>query len=652
MNTTTIASWLLTYLLHSTVLLSVAFVISRLLGEKHLALQETLLRAALVGGLITASLQVGLRVEPTVGVFHIIGVDQGNAVTTDIPGSTGPSAAAHDTTTVATPVFTGILENLKSAWPVLLLLLWGAGMLLSLCKLGRSVLDLRRLLTTRHFHPADRLFNRLARIMGLRRPVLLSTSRAIAMPFATGIRNPEVCCPERVNDLALEHQEGLYAHELAHLARRDPSWQLIYRLGEAVLCLQPLNRAVRSRLEEVAEHLTDDRAVACTGDHLGLARCLVVMAHWGTGPQPGLPAAAFASGPRLDRRIGRLLERRSTSRAESIWVVPLAGCFLIACALTLPAVGSLPANAGTIFDVSGPQPTMAACDADETPAPSATPEHHPQVPNPPALNRAATQTSKAPELPAVPVVPEPSPALPHPVALSAPVTAPAPSGALPCPAAAPAPVEAPVREAVPLTEAPSTPEAAPAPPAEVPSASADKPPAPPAPETDTPSQGERSREEERSRRREAEGERATAEARAREQARRFAEEARAIAAEAREFARESADERALAVAERERTREETRELVEKARSEARALSRMASEQAREQAERAREVARETADRARVSTADRDEARSRAEAQRAAQRAQIREMAERARRLAQEAEAERRAAEERQHTVDE
>jgi len=639
MSTPTIASWLLTYLLHSTLFLGLAIVTSRLLGEKHLALQETLLRAALIGGILTASLQVGLGIRPAVGVFHVAGVDglQGvvhstldQAVTT----TQGTTAPAGPSETVL-----GSLKHLEGSWAVSLLSIWGVGMLVSVLKLGRSALDLRRLLTTRRLRPADRLFARLTRLMGFRRSVLLSTSRAIAMPFATGIRRPEVCCPERVDDLAIEHQEGLYAHELAHLARRDPSWQMLYRLGEALLCLQPLNRIVRRRLEEIAEHLTDDRAVACTGDRLGLARCLVVMAHWGVGSEPGLPAAAFASGPRLDRRIGRLLERRPTSSSQSIWALPIAACLLMASALTFPVVGSRPANADTISDVPNSTSAKTWSDADEAPAKRPTlPQVAPQ-PRLPAPGKPAVK------LPAAPVAPEPLVAPTPSEAAPAPVVAPAPSVALPLPAVAPFPVVAPEQETAPVAEAPTAPQAAPAPPVSAQPSSPEEPPVPPAPEESATSQSERLREEARSQQLRAQRERAEAEARARQYERSVEKASRAIAAEAREASREAAEDRERIVVERREIREQVRVLVERARSEARALSTLASEQAREQAERSRELARETAELARLSEADRAEVRRRVAAQRAAQRDQARESAERARRLAEEAEAERKAAKE-------
>jgi hypothetical protein len=589
---------------------------------------------------------VGLGFKPAVGVLSVDSVDRLQAVATSVLEPAAASVQGDNTPALSSNTAAGAIKSHQGSWAAWLLSIWGAGMLLSLVKLGRSAFDLRRLLATRRLRPADRLFARLTRVMGFRRSVLLSTSRAIAMPFATGIRRPEVCCPERIGDLAIEHQEGLYAHELAHLARRDPSWQVLYRLGEALLCLQPLNRMVRRRLEEIAEHLTDDRAVACTGDRLGLARCLVVMAHWGIGPEPGLPAAAFAAGPRLDRRIGRLLERRPVSSSEGIWAAPLATCLLIASALTFPVVGSLAANADTISDVPSSPSAKTWSDADQAPAKPPTPPQVAPLPRLPVSQSQPAPENTTPKPPAVPLVSEPSTALPHPAAAPAPVAAAAALLPVSHVAAESAPALAPMSQTAPVAEAPPAPEAVPAPPVITQPSSPEKPPIPPDQEENATSQSERSREEARSRQREAQRERAEAEARARQRERLLEAESQAIAAEARQKAREAAEDREQIVVERQRTREQVRVLVEKARSEARAISSLASEQAREQAERTRELAREAAESARISDANREELRRRVEAQRAAQRDQFRELAERARRLAEQAEAESNAAKER------
>ena len=623
MTTTAVASWLLTYLIHSTILLTGAWLVSRWLGDHRLALQEVLLRAALVGGVLTASLQVGLGVEPLAGAFSFAAAEASVAVVPFTGVQTG-----FDASTLAPTVTTAGHSAGGFSWTNALLMLWGVGSLLALVGLCQSHIDLRRLMRTRRFRPAGRLIERLAAAMGLRRKVRLSTSQAIAVPFATGIKQPEICCPERVGELAVEHQTGLFAHELAHLARRDPAWQLLYRLGEALLILQPMNRLVRRRLEEIAEHLTDERAVACTGDRVGLARCLVVVAHWGVSSRMGVPAAAFAAGPRLDRRVRRLIAGSADHLRLTPWAAPLAIAALIGAVLVLPVVASAPAHAEPTAAGAETVKVKTWSDADDAP-------------------------SKAP----------PAPAPPAPPAAPVPVTAPAPD-----PPSAPAAAPAPARESEPAT-APA-PAVAPVPPVDA------TPPTPPAaPETPaTPEELTEKQEaqetdrRERERQRTEEGERAAREARVRAEMR---AEARALDYEkrAQEFAERSA-ELAARVAEREQLTAEQREelmkrfLEMRAAAEDRALEAQVraeawtetrtleyEERAREMADRATEIAAMVAEREQLTDEQREELTRRVAEMRAAAEARARERsrtaeerareaAERARRIAERAEDER------------
>ncbi len=561
MNPIAVASWLLTYLIHSTVLLAGAWLASRWLGDRSLTLQEILLRTALVGGVLTASLQVGFGIEPLAGAYEV-----------DPTRKTEANAAMIEVEDDF--VATGVVPNAVSAdpaaaegfWDTTLLILWGIGSLAALIGLGRSHVDLRRLLRTRRFRPTGRLIERLAAAMGLRRKVRLSTSQAVAVPFATGIRQPEICCPERVGDLAVEHQTGLFAHELAHLARRDPVWQLFYRLGEAMFILQPLNRLVRGRLEEIAEHLTDERAVACTGDRVGLARCLVVVAHWGVSSPIGAPASALAAGPRLDRRVRNLILGSSDRLRISPWAAPLAIAAVIGAVSVLPVVVPAPAHAESSASGSEPVKVTTWSDADEAP---------PVVPAAPAAH--------APE------------AIPAPVTAPAPEAAPAPVTAR-VPEVAPAPVAPSSVEPPPEAEAAPVPAAAPVAPAdETPATppSAPEPPAPPQEASEKQEQGETDR---RSRERERVEERVRAALKARERAEERAA-ARALVYEerVREFAARAAELEARA-AERGQLTEEQREEFRKqiagmrAMAEARARERATEERAREAAERARYLA--------------------------------------------------------------
>ena len=66
-------AWMLTYAVHSTLLLAAAWGLGRLLGDRRLALQETVWKLALVGGIATATLQLGLGIEPLAGSWSLPG---------------------------------------------------------------------------------------------------------------------------------------------------------------------------------------------------------------------------------------------------------------------------------------------------------------------------------------------------------------------------------------------------------------------------------------------------------------------------------------------------------------------------------------------------------------------------------------------------
>jgi beta-lactamase regulating signal transducer with metallopeptidase domain len=449
MTTTTIAAWLLTYLIHSTVILGAAFVVARVLGGRHLAIQEKLLRTALVAGIVTATLQLGLGIDPVGGAFSLEPTSQ-------------PAAAVivNDLTMVADEIPVAASTRAERdggpAWAAPLVVFWIAASMIALVSILRSFLDLRRLLDTRCFQPAGRLVETLAAAMGLRRTVKVSTSKAIAVPFATGIRQPEICCPERVHDLAVEHKRGLFAHELAHLARRDPAWQLVYRIAEALLVLQPLNRLVRRRLEEIAEHLTDERAAASTGDRLGLARCLVVVAHWGHAGSIGLPATALASGPRLDRRVRRLISGNTDRQVNSRLTLAVGIALFVGSVLLLPAVVPSPAHAdSTATSVTDTRTWSTADDRPDDAAPSAEP-----LPESPAAEEPPTLPSPA----NAPAAPEAAPAAPTPGEAPAPKSPPtAPASAKPAPRVPPVPSVAPMPSVAPLPAVEPVPDIAPAP---------------------------------------------------------------------------------------------------------------------------------------------------------------------------------------------
>lgn len=85
-----------------------------------------------------------------------------------------------------------------------------------------------------------------------RERVRLTSSSTISSPVALGAG--EIRVPDAVlTDPDAEQQRGLLAHELAHLARRDPLWLDAASLLERVFFFQPLNRLARREFQQVAE---------------------------------------------------------------------------------------------------------------------------------------------------------------------------------------------------------------------------------------------------------------------------------------------------------------------------------------------------------------------------------------------------------------
>lgn len=391
----TAVALLATYLVHSTVLLGGAAVLGRWVARTE-AWRETLWKAALVGAVATASLSTLLPwwpgaklalslelyrggpaapVEPIVVEVERGGARAGDAARAGSPANDGGPAADESTPVAAAdpdrqertaagsageaalagapavaggdegpgapaaegPVRVRLAGMLAGGWAVVALLL--------LARLGlRHALLLRALRGRRVVRDgaAARMLAELRRSAGVWVPVRLTASPAIASPLVLGRR--EICVPERfVTELGPEEQRAALAHELAHLARRDPAWQLAALVLERVFFFQPLQRVARQRLREAAEYLADGWAVRHGGGRLTLARCLVEVAGWVSPagePQLAGTVAMAEGGSPLMSRVHRLLEREPESVPRPAARAAAAAALVLSAAAFAPALGT------------------------------------------------------------------------------------------------------------------------------------------------------------------------------------------------------------------------------------------------------------------------------------------------------------------------
>ncbi|MFL6194207.1 MAG: M56 family metallopeptidase [Thermoanaerobaculia bacterium] len=392
-----VTAWMLTYLLHSTLLLGLAWIVSKPLGRWSVAAEETVWKLALVGALFTASLQLASGWEPAGGKWSMADADAARpaasaAVVETAPLAELPAVRPVRTARKAVPALPADLALAAPSpaaprWEMpsvsaVALGVWALGALILLASLSGSVLRLGRRLRVRPRVVGGTMygqFRALATEAGLGEAVRLTCSSRVPVPVALGLRRPEICVPPRaLARLTEEQQQGMLAHELAHLARRDPFWLLLGQVISCVLFFQPLNWVARRRLREISEMLSDEWAVARTGRPLSLAGCLAEVAGWSVGTR-ALPVPGMADRPsNLSRRIRRLLEEgRSPERPARRIVLGVAMVVLvIAVAAAAPAVSaarseepSTPTPAAAIAS-----PTAVALAALDTPEPPRTPE--------------------------------------------------------------------------------------------------------------------------------------------------------------------------------------------------------------------------------------------------------------------------------------
>lgn len=327
-------AWLLTYALHSTLFLGLAFAASRRLAGRWARLEEAVWRFALVAALATSTLQLAAGWEPVAGRW-----------TLDVPSSSATLSAPAATAVVperyAAPrsLRTSVSRSVpaapsQSSWRIdsrsavsAVLGLWACGALLLSLHWGWLSLRLRRHLKARPEVVGGGMFSLLRQLtaeQGLAEDIRLTCSSRVSVPVALGLSRPEICVPPRaLSHLEPEQQQGMLAHELAHLVRRDPFWLTFSHLVASVLFFQPLNWVARRRLRELSERLCDEWAVECTGRPVSLARCLAEVAGWSVQPARALPVPSMADRPsNLARRIRHLLDdgRSPERRVRPVWL--------------------------------------------------------------------------------------------------------------------------------------------------------------------------------------------------------------------------------------------------------------------------------------------------------------------------------------------
>ncbi len=212
----------------------------------------------------------------------------------------------------------------------LIMILWGAGALAVLARLGVGLVTLNR--WTRSAEPVTdahwlNALERARAATGASDRLRLLVADKVPGPLGWGWRNPVVLI-DFDTYAEPEEADAILAHEVAHVARRDWPALMLTRLATALFWFNPLAWTLARESIHQAEEAADAHAARSVEP----TRYAETLLSWGQiGRGIGVPANSIAPGARaLSRRVravldAKLLERSSRSRIAMVAVLLCVG---------------------------------------------------------------------------------------------------------------------------------------------------------------------------------------------------------------------------------------------------------------------------------------------------------------------------------------
>jgi beta-lactamase regulating signal transducer with metallopeptidase domain len=387
-----VLSWLLTYFLHSSLLLALAWTLDKagLLRSPRLA--EIVWRTALCAGLLTATLQAplhdwltqvadhqslrtstntlsitepGFATEQAMTTVQQHGADplesprhQSSAATAQAAASAiqPPTSSSGAGQVDIGPTQTHILmlpTELARIAPIVVIawLVWVVfGWLKTLLAVRRLNASVKSCAT-----PDDPELHRFIGRISARHgddAIRVRLSECWDSPLV--LPNNVICIPAWLGQrLTRSQREAVLAHEVAHILRRDPAWRIASQMIGQLVFFQPLHRLAAARLDMAAELACDDWAARACGQPRALAEALLTCAETIRMQQSDMPGLALA----MTRKKSPLLMRISALMEEGPMFLkkPLRGAPVVAAlafAAAILTAGFVLPTVAVAFDLS------------------------------------------------------------------------------------------------------------------------------------------------------------------------------------------------------------------------------------------------------------------------------------------------------------
>jgi TonB family protein len=249
-----------------------------------------------------------------------------------------PIATPHPTSLFATPTLANTL-----------LILWFGLILFRTCRIlitWRRTRTIVRNATPATLSPAIQILWKQSQSTFYLQSTRLLVSNQISTPAALGLRTPTILLPATVLDNASEPEfQAIFAHESAHLQRRDFLRNLLYELIALPFAWNPAMHLLRSRISDTRELICDTLATANAPNPVAYAQSLVSIASSLSRPIPATaPALGIFDGQNLENRIMTLLDHTPRlNRRSAAAIAIVCGLILTCCCVAASAFTFQPA---------------------------------------------------------------------------------------------------------------------------------------------------------------------------------------------------------------------------------------------------------------------------------------------------------------------
>jgi TonB family protein len=342
---------LLDLALRSSAPVLVALLACRVLSHRSAALRHRVLAAAVMAGVVVVPLSMVLP-------SWRVPLAQTSVVYWDAPAVPEASAGAVEAIVRAGP----LPAAAANAWQ-LVFLVWITGVAVGTVLLLVGVTRLVRLtLGAEEVLAGDwrRLTTEIAATYGIRRRIVVLTTRGSAVLATYGLLRPRVLLPAQACAWGDDRAYVALCHELAHIRRCDWPVQVGAELLRAVFWFNPLLWMLCARLRCESDHACDDAVLGTGVPAATYASHLVEIAKACRQPASGwVLAMSIARPSTLERRITAMLNTRlnrqaPTQRAMALILAALVGLVLPTASVDVSAQDpGARALTGYVYDTTG-----------------------------------------------------------------------------------------------------------------------------------------------------------------------------------------------------------------------------------------------------------------------------------------------------------